>query len=126
MKITFIEPAMIKHKDFGEKPSWQLTPLTLAALAGLTPPDVEVEAVDDRIESIDYDAPRDLVGISVKTFTARRAYQIADEFRKRGVKIIGISVDPVSSHEKSKDDIMMAVADDCQTSPVSLTSATAP
>jgi radical SAM superfamily enzyme YgiQ (UPF0313 family) len=88
MKVTFIEPAMIKHKDFGEKPSWQLTPLTLAALAGLTPPDVEVEAVDDRIESIDYDTPRDLVGISVKTFTARRAYQIADEFRKRGVPVI--------------------------------------
>ena len=88
MKITFIEPAMIKDKDFGEKPSWQLTPLTLAALAGLNPPDVEVEAVDDRIETINYDTPRDLVGISVKTFTARRAYQIADEFRRRGVPVI--------------------------------------
>jgi radical SAM superfamily enzyme YgiQ (UPF0313 family) len=88
MKITLIEPAMIKNKDFGEKPSWQLTPLTLAALAGLTPPHVEVEAVDDRIEDIDYDTHRDLVGISVKTFTARRAYQIAEEFRKRGVPVI--------------------------------------
>ena len=88
MKVTFIEPAMIKQKDFGEKPSWQLTPLTLAALAGLTPPDVEVEAIDDRIEAVDYDTPRDLVGISVKTFTARRAYQIADEFRRRGVPVI--------------------------------------
>ncbi len=88
MKITLIEPAMIKDKDFSEKPSWQLTPLTIATLAGITPPDVEVEAVDDRIEEIDYDAPRDLVGISVKTFTARRAYQIADEFRKRGVPVI--------------------------------------
>ncbi|MDQ3005558.1 MAG: hypothetical protein M3R47_09275 [Chloroflexota bacterium] len=37
MKITLIEPAMIKNKDFSEKPSWQLTPLTLATLAGLTP-----------------------------------------------------------------------------------------
>ncbi len=88
MRITLIEPAMIKSNDFSEKPSWQLTPLTLATLAGITPPDVEVEAVDDRIEEIDYDTPRDLVGISVKTFTARRAYQIADEFRKRGVPVI--------------------------------------
>src|SRR5690349_3890510 len=88
MKVTLIEPAMIKNKDFSEKRSWQLTPLTLAALAGITPPDVEVEALDDRIEEIDYDAPRDLVGISVKTFTARRAYQIATEFRKRGVPVI--------------------------------------
>lgn len=88
MKITLIEPAMIKTDSFSEKPSWQLTPLTLATLAGLTPPDVEVQAIDDRIEAIDYDAPRDLVGISVKTFTARRAYQIAGEFRRRGVPVI--------------------------------------
>lgn len=79
---------MIKNNEFSEKPSWQLMPLTLATLAGLTPPGVELEALDDRMERIDYDAPRDLVGISVKTFTARRAYQIAGEFRKRGVRVI--------------------------------------
>ena len=88
MKVTLIEPAMIKTPDFSEKPAWLLQPLTLATLAGLTPPDVEVEALDDRLEAIDYDAPRDLVGISVKTFTARRAYQIAAEFRRRGVPVI--------------------------------------
>jgi radical SAM superfamily enzyme YgiQ (UPF0313 family) len=88
MKVTLIEPAMIKTKDFSEKPAWVLQPLTLATLAGMTPPDVEVQALDDRIEEIDYDEPRDLVGISVKTFTARRAYQIAAEFRQRGVPVI--------------------------------------
>ncbi len=88
MKVTLIEPAMIKTATFGEKPAWMLQPLTLATLAGLTPPDVEVQAVDDRLEMIDYDEPRDLVGISVKTFTAQRAYQIADEFRSRGVPVI--------------------------------------
>ena len=41
MKVTLIEPAMIKNNDFSEKPSWQLTPLTLATLAGITPDDVE-------------------------------------------------------------------------------------
>jgi hypothetical protein len=88
MKVTLIEPAMIKTEHFGEKPNWMLAPLTLATLAGLTPPGIEVEAVDDRMERIDYDAPRDLVGISVKTFTARRAYQIAAEFRRRGVPVV--------------------------------------
>ena len=88
MKITLIEPAMIKNKDFGEKPAWMLQPLTLATLAGLTPSDVEVQVVDDRLEEINYDEPRDLVGISVKTFTARRGYQIADEFRRRGVRVV--------------------------------------
>jgi radical SAM superfamily enzyme YgiQ (UPF0313 family) len=88
MKITLIEPAMIKTHEFGEKPSWVLEPLTLATLAGLTPPGIEVQAIDDRIEDVDYDEPRDLVGISVKTFNARRAYQIAAEFRRRGVPVI--------------------------------------
>jgi len=88
MKITLIEPAMIKNSGFSEKPSWVLQPLTLVALAGLTPSGVEVQALDDHIEPINYDEPRDLVGISVKTFTARRAYQIADEFRQRGVPVI--------------------------------------
>ena len=88
MKVTLIEPAMIKNNNFSEKPSWQLTPLTLATLAGITPSDVDVEVFDDRIEEIAYDSPCDLVGISVKTFTARRAYQIADEYRKRGVPVI--------------------------------------
>ena len=52
MKITLIEPAMIKTKDYGEKPAFVLPPLTLTTLAGITPPEVEVEAVDDRIEGL--------------------------------------------------------------------------
>ncbi len=88
MKVTLIEPAMIKSSGFSEKPSWVLQPLTLATLAGLTPPDVEVQALDGRIETINYDEPRNLAGISVKTFTARRAYEIAAEFRKRGGPVI--------------------------------------
>jgi thioredoxin-dependent peroxiredoxin len=37
---------------------------------------------------------------------------IEPEFRKRGVKIIGISVDPVESHAKWKDDIRTATGFD--------------
>src|SRR3972149_3937010 len=89
MKITLIEPAMIKKlKGFSEKPIFCFQPLALGVLAGITPSHIEVEFLDDRFETIDYAAPRDLIGISVKTFTARRAYQIADEFRRRGVPVI--------------------------------------
>jgi radical SAM superfamily enzyme YgiQ (UPF0313 family) len=89
MKITLIEPAMIK-KPYGlsEKPIFCFQPLALGVLAGLTPQHIDVEVIDDRFETIDYAAPRDLVGITVKTFTARRAYQIADEFRRRSTPII--------------------------------------
>ena len=47
-----------------------------------------MELIDDRFETIDYTSPSDLVGISVRTFNARRAYQIADEFRRRGTPVI--------------------------------------
>jgi radical SAM superfamily enzyme YgiQ (UPF0313 family) len=89
MKITLVEPAMIKNsRGPSEKPIFCLQPLALGVLAGLTPPGIEVEIIDDRFENIDFSSTRDLVGISVKTFTARRAYQIADEFRCRGTPVI--------------------------------------
>ena len=89
MKLTLIEPAMIKKpRGLSEKPIFCVQPLAFGVLAGLTPPSIEVEFLDDRFETIDYTTPRDLVGISVKTFTARRAYQIADEFRRCSIPVI--------------------------------------
>jgi radical SAM superfamily enzyme YgiQ (UPF0313 family) len=83
MKITLIYPAIGDYVDEA-----CMEPLSLGALAGLTPPDVEVALVDDRLESIPYDEPTDLVGISVQIFQAQRAYKISAEFRKRGVPVI--------------------------------------
>jgi hypothetical protein len=89
MKMTLIEPAMIKKPSgLSEKPIFCFQPLALGVLAGLTPPYVEVEVIDDRFETIDYTSRRDLVAISVRTFNARRAYQIADEFRRGGTPVI--------------------------------------
>ncbi|MDR3574653.1 MAG: radical SAM protein [Anaerolineaceae bacterium] len=89
MNITLIEPAMIKRpKGLSEKPIFCLEPLAPAVLAGLTPADIHVQLIDDRFDAIHYANPTDLVGISVRTFTARRAYQIAGEFHKRGIPVI--------------------------------------
>ncbi|GHS86368.1 B12-binding domain-containing radical SAM protein [Campylobacterota bacterium] len=60
----------------------------LGVLAALTPADVEITLYDDRMEQVDYDEPTDLAAITVETFTARRAYEIAAEYRARGVKVI--------------------------------------
>ena len=57
-------------------------------IAGLTPTDVEVRFYDDRMETIPFDEPTDLVAISVETYTAKRAYQIASEYRQRGVPVV--------------------------------------
>ena len=88
MKITFIKPNIgrLEHSLYVDE--GRMEPLQLGVLAGLTPPDVDCVLYDDRIEEIPYDEPTDLVAITVEIYTARRAYEIAAEFRKRGVPII--------------------------------------
>ena len=49
---------------------------------------------DDRMEPIPYDEPTDLVAITVETYTARRSYEIAAEYRRRGVPVILGGVQP--------------------------------
>ncbi len=89
MKITFILPAIGKKKGEPYIRTWQqMEPLTISTLKALTPPDVETEFFDDRIELIDFETPTDLVAITVEVYTARRAYKIAERFRSRGVPVL--------------------------------------
>ena len=88
MKIIFIVPAIGKKK--GEKyiGTWKMEPLTIAVLKSLTPSDVETVLYDDRIELIDYNDTADVVVIPVETYSAKRSYEIAEKFRKKGIKVI--------------------------------------
>ncbi|NMD07148.1 MAG: B12-binding domain-containing radical SAM protein, partial [Phyllobacteriaceae bacterium] len=88
MRLTFVYPAVGRKQGVNYMRSWQMEPLPIAALAGLTPGDVETRFYDDRLEAIDFDAPADLVAIPVETYTAKRAYQIASEFRRRKVPVV--------------------------------------
>lgn len=63
--------------------------LGLRNLAAMLPEAYDVSVVEaERVESVDYDADVDLVGISVLTPHARKAYHIADRFRERGRKVV--------------------------------------
>lgn len=88
MKITFILPAIGKKPGQSYLRSWLMEPLTVAVLNAMIPERFEREFFDDRIENIDYDTETDIVLITVETYTAKRAYDIASEFRKRGKKVI--------------------------------------
>ncbi len=89
MRLTLIHPCIGRHAgDTRYIRSWQMEPLAPAVLAGLTPGDVQVRFYDDRLEPIPYDEPTDLVAISVETYTATRSYQIASEFRRRGIPVV--------------------------------------
>jgi len=60
----------------------------LAIIAALTPPGTEVSITDENVSDIYFEKETDLVGITTMTITAQRAYQIADIFRARGVKVV--------------------------------------
>ena len=83
MKVTFVRPNMHDGRSTDA-----MEPLSFANLKGLTPPDIETVLYDERLEEIPYDEPTDLVAMTVETYTARRAYQIAAEFRQRGVPVV--------------------------------------
>jgi len=65
----------------------RMEPLALGVLAGLTPEPHTVRLLDDRMEDVTGKEPADLVAITVDTFCARRAYEIADMYRARGVPV---------------------------------------
>lgn len=89
MHVTFIQPCVGRKSDGTPYPrSWLMEPLGIAALSGLTPPGIPRTFFDDRLEPILYDAPTNLVCLTVETYTARRAYQIAGTYRRRGVPVV--------------------------------------
>ncbi|MDP6933296.1 MAG: hypothetical protein QGG40_10290, partial [Myxococcota bacterium] len=62
--------------------------LGLLTVAACTPPDVDIRMVDEYCEPIDYDVSTDLVALSAKTSCVARAYQVAAEFRARGIPVV--------------------------------------
>jgi radical SAM superfamily enzyme YgiQ (UPF0313 family) len=80
VKIKLIMPSLMGQ-------GFRLLPLNLAMLAALTPADIEVSVVDEAVEKINYDEQVDLVAISCTTTIVPQAYKIAEEYRKRGVKV---------------------------------------
>ena len=88
MKIRLIQPTYLDYDGNPAKFKKLFLPaLTLPTVAGLTPKGIDVRLTEDCVEGINFDEDVDLVGITALTCQAPRAYQIADEFRKRGKRI---------------------------------------
>ncbi|MDO8546889.1 MAG: cobalamin-dependent protein [Nitrospirales bacterium] len=82
------------HLGPSERKAIWFPKLSLPAIAAYTPEHWEIEVQDEAVREIDLDYPADMVGISVMTCYAPRAYQLADEFRKRGVPVVLGGVHP--------------------------------
>jgi radical SAM superfamily enzyme YgiQ (UPF0313 family) len=80
--ITFVRPALGTGNSADA-----MTPLVFALLRAATPPEIQTTLIDERIEPLN-PVPTDLVAISVETFTARRAYEIAALYRAKGVPVV--------------------------------------
>jgi len=61
--------------------------LTFPILAGVTPQNYNIDIFEGDMKTIDFNKGYDVVGITNTTASAYLSYEIADEFRKRGVHV---------------------------------------
>jgi radical SAM superfamily enzyme YgiQ (UPF0313 family) len=86
MKIILIMPHTIGKRRFFTRFSYPS--LTLQQIAAITPREHVIKIVDERYEKVKFNNDYDLVGISCLTYNSLRGYEIADEFRKRGIPVV--------------------------------------
>src|SRR4051812_27768657 len=86
--------------------STNIKPLWAATLAAHTPSDVELTFRDEGLTPIDLDRENDapdVVGISVNTKNAFRSYRMADEYRRRGSKVILGGIHPTACPDEAAE-----------------------
>ena len=88
MKIKLIAPDEQSEYSISIAHTFKIQKVNLPLLAALTPPEHSVKIVDESFAPDDINEEVDLVGITVMTDLVLRAYQIADTYRKRGVKVV--------------------------------------
>lgn len=92
LKIVLISPKgpLYRHRGGIWKKSLRYQPLTLTTLAALIPSEInaDIQLLDEGIADVPMDLEADLIGLTVITGTAMRAYELADHFRRRGVTVV--------------------------------------
>ncbi|HQQ86699.1 MAG TPA: hypothetical protein PLA72_01765 [Smithellaceae bacterium] len=86
MKFKLIYP---KWEKLDRQTRFTLPPHGPVVMAAALPDYVDVEFVDENVQEINFDADDDFVGISMMlTAQIKRGWEIADAFRKKGIKVI--------------------------------------
>jgi radical SAM superfamily enzyme YgiQ (UPF0313 family) len=94
MKIKLIAPYEQSEDNISSAQTFKVQKVNLPLLAALTPPEHSVKIVDEAFAPDDINEEAQLVGITVMTDLALRAYQIADTYRQRGVKVVMGGIHP--------------------------------
>lgn len=86
MKFKLIYP---KWAKLDRQTEFHLPPHGPVVFAAALPNYVDIDFVDENLQEIDFDEAVDFVGISMMlTVQVKRGWEIADKYRKRGVKVI--------------------------------------
>lgn len=92
IRIVLISPKgpLYRHRGGIFKKNLRYAPLTLTTLASLVPTSIQadIEIIDEGIEDVDLDLQADLIGMTVITGNAVRAYELADHFRARKIPVV--------------------------------------
>ncbi len=94
MKILLIFPRIehgaVSYRDKGSQIAviFGYPAITLPHIAAITPSKHTIQIIDENYDALNFDTDADLIGITSPTMTAPRAYYLADEFRKRGKKVV--------------------------------------
>jgi radical SAM superfamily enzyme YgiQ (UPF0313 family) len=89
------------HLTAAERRAVWFPKLSLPTIAAYTPESWDVDLVDEAVTDIDFDHPCEMVGLSIMTCYAPRAYEIAAEFRKRGKTVVLGGVHPTYCPEEA-------------------------
>lgn len=86
MKFKLIYP---KWAKMDRQTEFHLPPHGPVVFAATLPDYVEIDFIDENLETINFDDPVDFVGISMMlTVQVKRGWEIAKAYRKRGIKVI--------------------------------------
>src|SRR3954453_15304343 len=92
MRIALISPKgpLYRHRGGIFRKSLRYQPLTLTTLAALVPPELNVKLtlIDEGIQDVPERMDADLVGLTVITGTAPRAYELSERLRSRGITTV--------------------------------------
>jgi radical SAM superfamily enzyme YgiQ (UPF0313 family) len=92
LRLVLVSPKgpLYRHRGGIFRKSLRYQPLTLTTLAALVPReiDAEVQLIDEGIQQVPESLAADLVGLTVITGTAPRAYELSRQFRSRGIATV--------------------------------------
>ncbi len=92
LRLALVSPKgpLYRHRGGIFRKSLRYQPLTLTTLAALVPPELNIELtlIDEGIQEVPEKLNVDLIGFTVITGTAPRAYELSRKFRAQGIATV--------------------------------------